>query len=111
MHSTTTNKPKIIHIKLTPEQLQEIEQLNKGITVPATKTVRKKDGRTYEITTKKRFTLLMRRERLKKIYGGNCMCDQYCTVKVIYDVGDEKQKATLLQKYCDSCFEKSGIGK
>ena len=45
--------------------------------------------------------------RLNELYGGCCTtCRAWPNYKVSYNVGDKNQGAWLVQRYCQSCFDK-----
>jgi hypothetical protein len=78
-------KIKITDIEIDPK---ELEELNK------TRTSRKQKDAL-----------------IKKIAGGICVgCTDIPTKIVSYDISDSEIEASLLERYCDKCLEKSGIG-
>lgn len=77
-------KPKIEPIKLTPEEINKINECKALIS-------------TYSKTNY---------NKIKKIIGGFCgICGDISTKKVSYDCDG----AFLVEYYCDKCFSKSGI--
>lgn len=73
-----------------------------------TKIATRKDGSHYEYTTSRPITLEVAKRRFIQLYGGICTA---CGVvwpsyKVTYDVGDEKQGAKRIERYCFPCYEK-----
>ena len=103
-------KPVIKKIEFTSEELDEIDAINKGQTVPKTRTVTTKNGSTYDVTYNRRFSYLSGQNRLIELFGGRCiLCSKYPDYKVSYDVGDKDQGAKLIQRYCQPCFSKSRI--
>ena len=99
-------KPLIKKIKFTKEQQNEIDLINKGQTVPSVRTViNKKTGVKQDIAYHKRFTIDMGRKRLFQLYGGLCRCGQWATIKVLHNVGDEKQGTWLVERYCQKCYD------
>jgi hypothetical protein len=103
----TNNKTTIKKIVFTKEQLDEIDRINKGQTVPKVRTLTNKSGYTYDVTYNKRFSYLLAQKRLAELYGGLCtVCRNYPDFKVSYDVGNKNQGARLVQRYCEKCFSK-----
>ena len=100
-------EPVIKKILFTQEELDEIDKLNKGIVVPKVKTVTNKAGYSYQYTSNKRSTWSLAKRRLSELYGGTCtFCGAWPNYKVMYNVGDKNQGAWLVQRYCQSCFDK-----
>lgn len=99
-------KPVIKKIEFTKEEQEEIDKINKGESIPKTRIVTNKNGYSYEYTTNKRFTYETARKRLRELYGGTCRCGQWSDYKVSYPVGDANQGAWLVERYCDSCYDK-----
>jgi hypothetical protein len=102
---------KIIKIKFTKKEQEEIDRINNGIAVPIIKTVTTADGRTYEKTINKRFSYEMARKRLVQLYTGLCRCGDWPAYKIMKDVGDEHQGAWLVERYCQKCYDKQGVKK
>lgn len=102
-------KTKILKIKFTKEQQDEIDLINKGQAVPKTKTVTNKNGMTYDNTFNKRFSCTVARRRLLELYGGLCRCGEWPAIKIMYNVGDKNQGAWLVERYCQKCFDKREI--
>jgi hypothetical protein len=102
------NKPTIKKIVFTKDELDEIDNIKKGQAVPKTKTVtNKKSGYSYEYTTNRKFSFLVGRKRMIKLYGGVCTaCGNWPEYKVLYDRSSKDQGAKLIQRYCQSCFSK-----
>ena len=104
----TNTNPVITKIVFTSEELDEIDAINKGETVPKTRTVTTKNGSTYDVTYNRRFSYLSGQIRLIELFGGYCTsCGKYPDYKVSYDVGDKDQGAKLIERYCQTCFSKS----
>ena len=104
-------KPKIIKIQFSKEDQNIIDKINKGELVPTVRTVTdKKTGVKKDIITH-RFTFEMGIKKLREMYGGICRCGAWPLYKIMYDVGDDKQGAWLVERYCQPCFEKMGIKK
>ena len=101
---------KIIKINFTEKEQEEIDLINKGQAVPRTKIVTNKNGYSYEYTTNKRFTFETARKRLLQLYTGICSsCGQWPDYKIMVDVGDERQGAWKVSRYCQSCYDKQQI--
>jgi hypothetical protein len=100
-------KTKIIKIKFSKEEQTEIDLINKGQTVPSVRTVtNKKTGVKQDIIYHKRFTYDTAHKRLLQLHGGLCRCGAWPSYRVLYDVGDERQRAWLVERYCRKCFDK-----
>lgn len=100
-------KPKIIKIKFTKEEQQEIDKINKGESIPVVRTRTNKNGVKYDIVTNRRFTYGMGTKRLFELYGGRCTtCGQWPDYKIMYSVGGDKQGAWLVERYCQKCYDK-----
>lgn len=100
-------KPKIIKIKFSKEIQKEIDLINAGKTVPTVRTVtNKKTGVKQDIIYHKRFTYEMGIKRLRELYGGICRCGAWPAYKIMFQVGDEKQGAWLVERFCQICFDK-----
>jgi hypothetical protein len=100
-------KPKIIKIKFTKQEQEEIDLINAGKTVPRVRTVtNKKTGIKHDIVTNRRFTYGMGHKRLSQLYGGLCRCGQWPAFKVMFPVGDKAQGAWLVERYCSPCYDK-----
>lgn len=102
---------KIIKIKFTKKEQEEIDRINNGIAVPRIKTITTAEGRTYEKTINKRFSYEMGRKRLVELYSGLCRCGDWPSYKIMKDVGDQNQGAWLVERYCQKCYDKQGIKK
>jgi len=103
-------KPVIKKIKFSKEEQEEINLINSGKTVPKVRTIiNKKTGVKQDIVTNRRFTYDTGRKRLLELHGGICRCGAWPNYKIMFQVGDEKQGAYLVERYCQSCFDKSGI--
>ena len=102
------NKPIIKKIEFSKEEQEEIENIKKGQAVPKTKIVtNKKSGYSYEYTTNKKFSFLVGRKRLLQLYTGICSsCGQWPDYKIMVDVGDERQGAWLVSRYCQKCYDR-----
>lgn len=99
--------PIIKKIEFTAQEQDEIDRIKKGEAVPKVKTIINKNGSTYDVTFNKRFSYELGRKRLIELYGGVCIsCGKWPNYKVTYDVSDPKQQAKLIQRYCQTCFEK-----
>jgi hypothetical protein len=97
-------KPVITKIKFTKQEQEEIDLINKGQTVPTVKTiVEKKTGKKRDIVYKKRFTYETGNRRLVQLYGGKCcVCGQWPTYTILYDVEGAKR----VERYCEKCYNK-----
>jgi hypothetical protein len=107
-----TRKTRIIKIKFTAEQQEEIDRINKGETVPTIKTIiEKKTGKRRDIVFNHRFTFEAGVKRFRELYGGMCSsgCGNWPDYKIMVDVGDERCGAWLVSRYCQSCFDKQPI--
>lgn len=104
-------KPVIQKIKLSKEQQEEIDKINKHEKITRVKIVTRKDGLQYEYTTNKPLTPDVARKRLAQLYGSKCLCGQeWPSYIVTYDVGDERQPAKRIERYCEKCFSKRKDG-
>lgn len=97
--------PKIIKIKFTKEQQKEIDLINKGETVPTIRTRTDKNGIKRDVVFNRRFTYDMGRRRLLQLYGGLCRCGSWPAYKIMFQVGDDKQGAWLVERYCQKCYD------
>ena len=80
--------------------------INKGQTVPKVRTViNKKNGVKQDIIYHKRFTYDTGRKRLFELYSGLCRCGAWPAYKVLFEVGDQKQGAYLVERYCQKCYD------
>ena len=102
--------PIIEKIELTEEQKQEIRDVMDG--KPTQKHIEKWDEEGTRTTHERHYKPVgaledrLRKIRQKYFNGGKCvMCHNFPLVKVIYKMDD----VTLVEYYCDNCFEKSGI--
>lgn len=86
-------KPTIEPINLTPEDSEKVQNLQNGYTEYY------QFGRVRRKYQSEQAVI----HHLKKIMGGLCACAQVPTVIVKYDMDD----AVLVERYCDSCFEKN----
>ncbi|HEY7109465.1 MAG TPA: hypothetical protein VH415_08570 [Nitrososphaeraceae archaeon] len=78
------NKGTIQNIKITSDKLEVIHKILKS-----------------------NVSQVVKESVLKKLAGGDCsICGGIPTKMVTFDVSDDKQGATRLEKYCDSCIEK-----
>ena len=85
-------KTKIIKLKFSKQEQNEIDLINKGQTVPTLRTVtNKKTGVKQDIIYHKRFTYDMGRNRLLQLYGGLCRGGAWPNYKIMFQGGDEKQ--------------------
>lgn len=109
----TSSKTKVIKIKFTKKEQEEIDKINKGEKVPTVRTiVDKKTGVKRDIITNHKFTYEMGKKRLVELYGGLCsFCRDWPLYKVMVDVGDAHQGAWLVSRYCQGCYDKRGIKK
>jgi hypothetical protein len=100
-------KPIIKKLKFSKEEEEEINLINKGQTVPTVRTViNKKTGVKQDIVYHKRFTYEMGIKRLRELYGGLCRCGAWPAYKIMFQVGDKKQGAWLVERYCQKCYDK-----
>ena len=102
---------KIIKIKFTKKEQEEIDLINQGKTVPTVRTVVNKNGVKQDIIYNKRFSYEMARKRLVELYTGLCRCGDYPSYKIMKDVGDQNQGAWLVERYCQKCYDKQGVKK
>jgi hypothetical protein len=103
------SKPIIQKIKLSTEQLELVDKLQKGVPIPRIRTVtNKKRGYSYDITYGKRPPSVNERaKKLKEIYGGICsMCNQLPSYNVIFHYTDKQQSVSLIQRYCEQHLPK-----
>ena len=108
---TSTTKPIIQKIQLSKEQLQEVEMINKGMSVPKTTVVKNSMRKyAYEYTTKARpLSEKQQHEKLRKIYGGLCcICGSWPDYKVFYDMEGAKRVERYCQKHYHDAFIKGG---
>lgn len=102
--------PIVEKIELTKEEQDLIDKISKREPIKKTRVFTNKMGYTYEHTRSEPLPYSLVRKRLTELYGGTCIsCGQWPSYKVSHDVGDELQPAKLVERYCSSCFEKSGI--
>jgi hypothetical protein len=100
-------KTVIKKIKFNKKEQEEIDLINKGQIVPTVKTRIDNNGIKRDIVYNKRFTYQMARKRLRELYSGLCSsCGKWPSYIVAHDVGDKNQGAWLVQRYCDSCYDK-----
>jgi len=99
-------KPIIKKIKFTKEEQEEIDLINKGQIVPTVKTRIDQNGIKRDIIYHRRFTFSGAITRLRQLYGGLCACGAWPLYKVMHDVGDERQGAWLVSRFCQSCYDK-----
>ena len=100
-------KTKIIKIKFTKKEQEEIDLINQGKRVPTIKTITdKKTGVRRDIVFNHRFTFEGSVKRLRELYGGTCRCGAWPAYKIMYDFGDRDQGAWLVSRFCDSCYDK-----
>jgi len=103
---SSKRKIKVIKIKFTPAQQEEIDLINKGQIVPTVKTRIDQNGIKRDIVYNKRFTFEMARKRLRELYSGICSsCGAWPVYIVSRDVSDKIQKAQLIERYCQNCFD------
>ena len=76
---TKKNKPKIRNIILSKEQQAKLDN------------------------TRLEYSKL---RQLRKLFGVCCKCGILASKIVSYNANDSKQKARLIERYCQSCFEK-----
>ena len=78
-------KPVVTKIEIEPEELEELET---------------------------NMTDIKRKSLIKQYAGGTCLgCDNVPTKLVSYDISDADMNAQLVERYCDNCFKRSGIGE
>lgn len=85
-----------------------IDKIKKEIPIPVTKIrTNKATGLQYEYDTGKRpLTGDVKYKRLFKFYGGICgICSNWPQIKILTQCGDENQKITLVEFYCDPCYQ------
>ena len=103
---------KIIKIKFTKKEQEEIDLINQGKTVPTVRTVvNQKTGVKQDIIYHKRFSFEMGHKRLVELHGGLCRCGSWPSYKIMKDVGDQNQGAWLVERYCQKCYDKQGVKK
>ncbi len=80
-------KPVIRRIEIEPDKLEELKSKLKT-----------------EMTSMRKHWLI------KKYAGGACLnCLGIPTIMAIYDVSDPEMQARVIERYCDSCYENSGV--
>ena len=101
-------KKKIEKIKLTAEQREEVNKMMKGEPIRRVKlTKNHKRGYEYEYTTNRTVSREMARRRLTQLFWGTCtVCKQWPDYRVTYDVGDSKQPAKRIERYCSTYYKK-----
>ena len=100
-------KPIIKKLKFSKEEQKEINLINAGKTVPKVRTIiNKKTGVKQDIVYHKRFTYDTGKKRLLELHGGTCRCGEWPAYKIMFQVGDQKQGAWLVERYCSSCYDK-----
>lgn len=102
------SKRVIKRIKLTKEQQEEVDKINRHEPVKRTRIAVRKDGISYEYTTNKPLTPDVARKRLVELYGGKCSCGNWADYKVMHNRGDKHQGAWLVERFCTACFDKRG---
>ncbi|HXV88492.1 MAG TPA: hypothetical protein VD710_05285 [Nitrososphaeraceae archaeon] len=103
----------IVKIELTPEQQDEVDKIKNNEPIKRTRIAYNKRGFQYEVTTRnKPITPEVAKRRLLQFYGGICTgCGkEWPDYKVTYDVGDERQPAKRIERYCEKCFSKRKDG-
>ncbi len=90
------------------QEQEEIDLINKGQMIPNIKTRIDKFGNTHEMIYQRRFTFSGATMRLRELYGGGfcTTCRALPIYKISYDVSDSEQKAKLIQRYFQPCFDK-----
>jgi hypothetical protein len=101
-------KPIIEKIKLTKEQQDEVDRILRGEPIDVTYHHRGARGQIIERTRTKKLTQEMAKRRLTQLLGGKCTgCGiAWPDYKFTYDVGDEKQPAKKIERYCGKCYNK-----
>ena len=100
-------KPVIKKFTFSKEEQNEIDRVKKGEPVEKIKIVTNKRGFQYELKSSKYLTAETARRKLFGFYGGQCIvCKQWPDYKVTYDVGDSKQPAKRIERYCQNCYDK-----
>ena len=98
-------KPKITKIKLSKEELEEVDKLLKGEKETNTKLVDNQvRGYSYEFTTKRPISKDMVKKRMTELYGGICTGCGY--VWPDYKVSYDYEGATRIERYCSTCWIK-----
>jgi myo-inositol catabolism protein IolC len=78
------NNAKITEIEIEPEKLQVVQK-----------------------TLQSNVSSHMKENIVKKFAVGRCcICTDVATQMVTYEVGDQSQGATRIERYCDSCVKK-----
>ena len=103
-----TSKPVIQKIKFTKSEQEEIDKINKHEPIKRIRNVTRKYGSTYDFVTNRPITPEMSKKRFVQLYGGLCTgCGvNWPDYKFTYNVGDEKQPAKKLERYCQNCYDK-----
>ncbi|HEU4468266.1 MAG TPA: hypothetical protein VFR61_04435 [Nitrososphaeraceae archaeon] len=100
-----TSKPTIQKIKLSKEQQEQLDFINKGISMPVTKMA-KNSMRNYEYkyTTKSRpISDIQKKVKLRELYGSFCcICQDIPAWKVIYQMEGAKR----IENYCVKCYSR-----
>ena len=77
------NKGTVERINIPPDKLEEAKKiLNSDYVADAVK-----------------------RELMRKLANGRCVCDNIAIHKVIFDISDEKQAAKKVERYCEACLK------
>jgi hypothetical protein len=102
------NKTKVIKIKFTKAEQEEIDKINRHEPVKRTRIAVRKDGTSYEYTTNRPLTSDVSRKRFVELYGGKCTsCGiAWPAYKVLHNRSDKHQGAWLVQRYCQPCYDK-----
>jgi hypothetical protein len=105
------NKRKIEKIKFTKEQQEEIDKIKKGEPVKKIRIVTNKRGFQYEVKSYKSLTRETARRKLFRFYGGLCIicATSWPDYKVTYDCSDKSQRASRIERYCNSCAKKKEL--
>jgi LytS/YehU family sensor histidine kinase len=103
-----TKKPVIKKIEFTKEELDVIDRIKKGEPVKRIRVANNTHGYKYEITSNKPLTSEVARKRLTELYGDMCTgCGiAWPDYKIMFNVGDQRQGAWLVQRYCSPCYDK-----
>ena len=104
MQQTTKPKANIQKIILSPEQLELVDKLQKGVAIPYTRTKKSRTGKTYDVIMNKRpASSTERKRKISRIYGGTCrICGQIPCYKVTHDYDG----AVLVEYWCEQHFDK-----
>jgi hypothetical protein len=79
---------------------------------PVIRRIEIKPDKLEELKSKLKSDMMSTRRHwlIKKYAGGTCQnCLGIPTIMAIYDVSDPEMQARVIERYCDSCYENSGV--